>query len=112
MDQAEAGAVGAGHGWQEYWRERLSDKICTAEQAAKLVGNGHRVFVGTACATPATLTAALEARTAPPDDIELFHFLTTDLLPVVEGKPVSRYQHRCFFVGTEMRDLVSRGLAE
>lgn len=91
-------------GWQE--------KICTAEQAVKLIKNGQHVFVGTACATPATLTHALEARNPAPDDVELFHFLTTGMLPVVDGKSVSKYRHRSFFVGSEMRELVGAGQAE
>lgn len=109
MDQGDGNG---GTGWIERWRDRLGDKLCTAEEAVLLVKSGHRVFVGTACATPKSLTAALEARKAPPDDIELFHFLTTDMLPLVDGKPASRYRHRCFFVGTEMRQLVSEGRAE
>ena len=36
--------------------QRWPEKICTPEQAAKLVKNGQRVFVGTACATPRALT--------------------------------------------------------
>ncbi|MFZ4537119.1 GNAT family N-acetyltransferase [Propionivibrio sp.] len=92
--------------------ERWLDKVCTAEQAVQSIKSGQRVFVGTACATPTTLTNALEARNPAPDDVELFHFLTTNMLPVVDGKPTTKYRHRTFFVGTEMRELVNRGLAE
>jgi acyl-CoA hydrolase/GNAT superfamily N-acetyltransferase len=88
------------------------DKVCSAEQAAKMIRNGQRVFVGTACATPRTLTAALEARNPVPDDVELFHYLTTGMLPDIEGETRSNYRHRTFFVGTEMRELVKRGAAE
>ena len=88
------------------------DKICTAEQAAKLIKNGQRIFVGTACATPRILTAALEARNPAPEDVELFHYLTTGMLPEIDGKYSSKYRHRSFFVGTEMRELVNRGDAE
>lgn len=108
MTQAEASMISA----ERHGLERWPHKVCTAQEAVKLVQNGQRIFVGTACATPATLTAALEAREPAPDDIELFHFLTTNMLPVVDGKSVSRYRHRCFFVGTEMRDLVNEGRAE
>lgn len=92
----------------QHWQ----DRICTPEQAVKLIKNGQRVFVGTACATPRTLTAALEARKPAPEDVELFHYLTTGMLPEIDGKPSSKYRHRSFFVGTEMRELVNRGDAE
>lgn len=110
MEPRETNAVS--EDWLARWRARLGNKLCTAVEAVQLVKSGHRVFVGTACATPATLTAALEACPSPPDDIELFHFLTTNMLPLVDGVPVSRYRHRCFFVGTEMRELVNAGRAE
>ncbi len=102
----------AGETWLARWRGCLGDKICSAAEAVKLVQNGQRVFVGTACATPASLTIALEAANPAPADIELFHFLTTNMLPLVEGKSTSRYRHRSFFVGTEMRDMVAEGRAE
>ena len=89
-----------------------SAKVCTAEQAAKLIKNGQHVFVGTACATPSGLMAALEARKPAPEDVELVHFLTTGMLPEVEGRFSSKYRHRCFFVGTEVRDMVNDGKAE
>ena len=38
---------------------------------------GDRVFVGTACATPRRLVAAVEALSPAPADVEFFHFLTT-----------------------------------
>ena len=88
------------------------DKICTATEAMKLITNGQRIFVGTACATPRSLTNALEARIDPPDDIELFHFLTTGMLNPVDGEYRSQYRHRAFFVGVEMRAMVNRGDAE
>lgn len=88
------------------------DKVCTAEQAVQLISSGQHVFVGTASGTPGTLTRALEARKPAPDDVELFHFLTTNMLPVVDGKATSKYRHRSFFVGIEMRELVNKGQAE
>lgn len=92
----------------EHWQE----KVCTPEQAARYVKNGDRVFVGTACATPRALTSALEARNPAPDDVELFHFLTTGMVPMIDGKPQTKYRHRTFFVGTDMQELVSSGIAE
>ena len=44
--------------------------------------------------------------------MELFHFLTTGMLPRVDGRPRTQYRHRTFFVGTDMRELVTTGAAE
>jgi acyl-CoA hydrolase/GNAT superfamily N-acetyltransferase len=88
-------------------------KLCSAEEAAAQVRRGDHVFVGSACATPRTLTAALEARMPPPSDVEMLHFLTDGALPRDEqGQPRSAYRHRCFFVGEEMRALVAAGQAD
>lgn len=88
-------------------------KLCRAEAAVAGIRRGDHVFVGSACATPRTLTAALEARMPPPSDVELLHFLTDGALPRdAQGRPYSAYRQRCLFVGQEMRALVAAGQAE
>jgi len=85
--------------------EQISNKLVSAEAAVEVVKPGHRVFVGTAGASPFTLVEALERRKPTPPDVELFYFLTTGLGPLwVEQQ--SAYHHRCFFVGSEARALV------
>jgi len=86
-----------------------AEKILTAEQAARLVKPGQNVFVGTACATPRSILAALEALPAPPPDVCLYHFLTTGLY---EADPSTRYYHRAFFIGTDMKPLLASGRAD
>jgi acyl-CoA hydrolase/RimJ/RimL family protein N-acetyltransferase len=91
--------------------EQISNKLVSVEAAVEVVKPGHRVFVGTACATPFTLVEALERRKPTPPDVELFHFLTSGLeLLWVEQQ--SAYHHRCFFVGSDVRALVDSGQAE
>lgn len=88
-------------------------RLCSADEAVDRIRRGDHVFVGSACATPRTLTAALEARMPPPSDVELLHFLTDGALPRdAQGQPRSAYRHRCLFVGQEMRALVAAGQAE
>ena len=84
----------------------------SAQDAVKSVKPGNKIFVGTACATPRTLVQALEQMDNPPADIELFHFLTTGMLPLCDGVPSSRFRHRSFFVGSDMTELVNSGRAE
>jgi acyl-CoA hydrolase len=91
--------------------ERFSNKLVSAETAVERVMPGHRVFIGTGRATPTALVRALEHRASIPPDVELFHFFTSGLEPVWAEQP-SRYLHRCFFVGTDVRGLVRSGQAE
>jgi acyl-CoA hydrolase/GNAT superfamily N-acetyltransferase len=92
---------------------RYADKVRTAEAAVSNIAAGSRVFVGTACATPRTLMRALETMPEPPADIEFVHFLTDGAVPHdAEGRATTRFAHRTFFVGADMRAAVRQGLAE
>jgi len=90
-----------------------ADKLTTAAQAVLQVRSGEHVFVGTACATPRALVAALEAATPSPPGVELVHFLTDHAVPHDEsGQCISKFAHRTFFVGQDMRAAVKQGQAD
>ena len=89
------------------------DKMIAAEAAARLIGPGQQVFVGTACATPRTLLRALEALAEPPADVQLNYFLTTDALQRdADNRVKTQYKHRVYFVGSDVREAVKQGIAE
>ena len=87
-------------------------RMVSAKEAVATVQAGNNVYLGTACATPRLLCAALENLANPPADVTLFHFLTDGAMPHKEGKPSTRYRHKCFFVGSDMLTAVAKGLAE
>ncbi|MDP3136793.1 MAG: acetyl-CoA hydrolase/transferase C-terminal domain-containing protein, partial [Burkholderiaceae bacterium] len=88
-------------------------KVCTAAEAAGRVQPGDHVFVGTACATPRVLVAALERLDLRPADVELVHFLTDHAVPHdMAGQATTHYRHRSFFVGHDIRAAVKQGLAD
>src|SRR3954454_9250361 len=91
--------------------KQFGPKLVSADEAVRVVKPGDRVYVGTACATPVSLVEALERRRPAPADVEFFCFLTSGLAKVWNAAP-SRYGHRCFFVGTDARDMVRDGRAE
>jgi acyl-CoA hydrolase/GNAT superfamily N-acetyltransferase len=90
----------------------LESKLMTAERAVEVVASGHRVFVGTACATPRTLVRALEARGASLHHVQLIYFLTNGAVAMTDGVPTTRFQHKVFFVGSDTRELVKDGRAD
>jgi len=94
----------AGHDWRS--------RETTAAAAVAGIRSGASVFVGTACATPRTLVQALEASEERLADVQLVHFLTDGVVPELAGGPYSRFRHRVFFVGTDVRPLVAEGRAE
>ena len=86
-------------GWQ--------DRQASAAEAVAAVRPGDRVFVGSACATPRTLLDALEQRTPPPPGVVLVHFLTDRV--GIGDPPTTNFRHRVFYVGRDVRDLLSTG---
>jgi acyl-CoA hydrolase/RimJ/RimL family protein N-acetyltransferase len=91
----------------------FASKVCTAQDAAALVRPGDHVFVGTACATPRQLVAALEQLDNRPADVELVHFFTDHAVPHdAQGESTTAFRHRSFFVGADIRAAVRAGQAD
>jgi acyl-CoA hydrolase/GNAT superfamily N-acetyltransferase len=90
----------------------FSHKVCSAKEAVSSIESGSRIFIGTACATPRFLLGALEALSIPPSDVTILSFLTDGAIPFEKDKPVSKYRHKCFFVGKEMSEAIRFELAE
>jgi hypothetical protein len=90
----------------------IGPKFVSSERAVSAVRAGSRVYIGTGCAAPHSLLAALEAMNPGPADLEFVSFVTTSALPQVEGASRTHYRHRAFFVGSEMRSLAGSGQLE
>jgi acyl-CoA hydrolase/RimJ/RimL family protein N-acetyltransferase len=89
----------------------LGAKLVRLEQALAAIRPGSRVYLGTGCAAPHTLLAGLEAMQPGPPDLELVSFLTTSLATEADA-PRTRYRHRAFFVGSDVRSLAGSGQLE
>jgi acyl-CoA hydrolase len=77
------------------------------------IRNGDHVFIGTGCAAPQTLLKALDALPVVPADLELLRFFTINAFERnAEDHITTRFRHRVFFVGTDMRGAVKQGLVE
>src|SRR5262249_12278388 len=87
----------------------LGPNLVCSQRALAAIRAGSRIYVGTGCAAPRTLVARLEAMEPGPADLEFVSFLTTSALPQVAGAPQTRYRHRAFFVGSEVRGLAGSG---
>ena len=81
------------------------DRVVSAEEAVSVVRPGDKVFVGSACATPRSLVEALERLSRP--GVVLVHFLTDRV--GTGDPPRTRYRHRVFYVGRDVRALGESG---
>src|SRR5215204_5398817 len=95
-------AQSVGHG-----AASAGSKFVSAEQALAAVRPGSRIFLGTGCAAPRGLLAKLEGMVPGPADLEFVRFITTSCLPVEGGVSTTRYRHRMFFVGSDVRGCVA-----
>lgn len=93
-------------------KSSFSEKIKPAEQALSSVFSGARIFIGTACATPQLLVKTLEQLDKKLSDVQLIHFITTGAVTRESGKPVTRFKHKSFFVGSDTRDVIKQGNAD
>jgi acyl-CoA hydrolase/GNAT superfamily N-acetyltransferase len=92
--------------------ESIKRKLVSAEEAVSIITPGENVFVGTACATPRTLIAAMEDSVKNLSDLQIFHFLTDGAIPMKDGESMTRFKHRTFFVGTDMREAIKSGQSD
>ncbi len=89
------------------------DTVSTAEMALGDIRNGDHVFVGTGCAAPRGLVQTLEHMRNPPADLELLHFFTVNAFDHdADGHSTTRFRHRSFFVGNDMRAAIKQGLVD
>lgn len=71
-----------------------------------------RVFVGSGCAAPQSLVAALGRRGAEVFDVEIVHILTFGDAPYSSRERLANFRHNAFFIGPNVRDAVNEGLAD
>lgn len=93
------------------WIDDYRRKCRTADEAARLVKSGERVFTSGNAATPRPLLRALIERKVELSDVELVHLLLMGdefSLPSLEG----HFRHNALFVGSGDRQAVNTGAAD
>ncbi|RMG64501.1 MAG: GNAT family N-acetyltransferase [Calditrichaeota bacterium] len=94
------------------WRQRLSGRLVTAEEAAAQVSAGHRIFIGSGAAEPQQLVAALTRRAREIGDAEIVHILTLGKAPYADPAVAPFFRPNAFFVGPNVRRAVDTGKAD
>src|SRR6266699_4782068 len=89
-----------------------SSRWTTPEKALEHLRSGMRVFVGSGCAAPQKLVAALAARGAEVYDVEIIHILTFADAPYARRELLDHFRHNAFFVGPNAREAVNECVAD
>ncbi|MEO6025957.1 MAG: GNAT family N-acetyltransferase [Candidatus Binatia bacterium] len=83
----------------------------SAEEALACITRGTRVFVGSGCAEPTLLVAALAAR-EDVADVEVLHIMTIGDAPYARAMSDRRFRHNAFFIGANVRQAVAACAAD
>ena len=83
----------------------------SAAEALRCVTRGTRVFVGSGCAEPTLLVAALAER-EDVADVEVLHIMTLGDAPYARAMYDRRFRHNAFFIGANVRQAVAACAAD
>ena len=83
-----------------------------AEEALAKLRSGMRVFVGSGCAAPQKLVAALAARGSEVYDVEIVHILTFGEAAYAKRELLEHFRHNAFFIGPNVRAAVNEAVAD
>lgn len=81
------------------WKQAYQDKLCTAEEAARLVKSGETVFFGTASSQPYRLAEALYQRREELTDVTVCTGLTVRPLPYFTPEAKGHFSTLTYFAG-------------
>jgi acyl-CoA hydrolase/GNAT superfamily N-acetyltransferase len=98
------------------WKDIYPDKFVSEERVFSNIHRGNRIFIGTACGEPQYLVRALikyvESHPKAFFDTEVFHVWTLGVAPYTDEKFKRNFRHNSFFVGSNTRDAINKGLAD
>jgi len=94
------------------WRSAYARKVVSPERAVRGIGRGNRVFIGSGCAEPQSLSEALAARGDELSDTRIVHLLTLGTAPYMDPKFTRGFRHNAFFIGANVREAVAEGRAD
>ena len=94
--------------WQDYYQSR----ICTAEEAVKVIKSGDYVVVGHACGEPRTLTKAMSQRYAELKDVKVVHRVGMGECLYCQPGMEEHFRHISLFAGANSRQAIYEGRAD
>lgn len=94
------------------WQDLHQDKICTPEEAIRLISPGRRIMVGSHACEPNQLVNALVTHGDHLADNEIVHLMTLGSAPYVAAGQEKRFRHTAFFIGSNTREAIHEGRAD
>ncbi len=92
--------------------ERYRSKVVSADEALEEVKSEQRVLIGSGCAVPRELAAALTRRAQVLEGVEIVHLLTMGDMDYMDPQYAGAFRHNAFFLGANARKAVREGRAD
>ncbi|OPY65491.1 MAG: Succinyl-CoA:coenzyme A transferase [Syntrophorhabdaceae bacterium PtaU1.Bin034] len=97
-------------------RKAYPEKFLPEDQVFGRIHAGDRIFIGTGCGEPQHLVQALisyiESNPKAFYDAEVLHVWTLGVAPYATEKFQANFRHNSFFIGSNTRDAVNKGIAD
>lgn len=97
-------------------KAKYPEKLAAEEAIFSHIHRGDRIFIGTGCGEPQYLVHALiqyvQSHPKAFFDAEVFHVWTLGVAPYTDEKFKPNFRHNSFFIGSNTRDAVNKGLAD
>lgn len=94
---------------QQDWQEKYKDRISSAAAAMKLIKPGNNIFIGTGCAQPQHLVAALMEHAGNLYDCRIIQISTFGTAPYADPKYRDRFKLSAFFISENIRETINSG---
>jgi len=94
------------------WQQKYEDMINTPTRALSHVQPGQRVFIGTGCAEPVELVAAMTRRAGSLANVELVQLITKGKAPYAEKRFAECFTINSFYIGSNVRDMIQEGMGD
>jgi acyl-CoA hydrolase len=94
------------------WKKKWADRVGTAVAAMKLIKPGNSIFIGTGCAQPQHLVAALAEHSGHIYDAHVIQLLTMGSAPYADDRFRARFKANSFFVADNVRDAMESGVGD
>ncbi len=98
--------------YDQDWQYKYEEMITTPARALSHLQPGQRVFIGTGCAEPVQLVAAMTRRAGELADVELVQLITKGKAPYAEKRLAECFTINSFYIGSNVRDMIQEGMGD
>lgn len=93
------------------WKEKYSNKICTADEAVSHIKSNDRVVIGHACGEPVAVVDAMvkNAQKYNYENVEIVHMVAMGKAEYCKPEMAKHFRHNGLFLGKNSQDAIAEG---